>query len=165
MIPLTSEIIRFFKNQSYAIIATVDADTTPHNSCKGIIDINADGQVYLLDLYLGKTYKNLQRNPRVGICAVDEHKFKGYCLKGKARILPFATLEAPILKAWEEMITRRLTQRVIKNISGQKGHPKHPEALLPRPKYMLMVEVEEVVNMTPAHILQGGQNVQDGGSI
>ncbi|MFA4842614.1 MAG: hypothetical protein WC658_02110 [Candidatus Omnitrophota bacterium] len=44
-------------------------------------------QVYLFDLYHGQTYNNLKKNSGASITAVDEHRFKGYCLKGRAKLM------------------------------------------------------------------------------
>jgi uncharacterized pyridoxamine 5'-phosphate oxidase family protein len=151
---LTNEIIQFLQNQSFVIVSTIDKKGMPHNSCKGIIKINPKGLIYLLDVYKGKTYNNLKRNSKISLTAVDEHKFKGYCLKGKAKIILRKRLRSEILRAWQDRITSRLTQRLIRNIRGEKGHFRHPEILLPKPEYMILMEVKEIVDLTPSHIRQ-----------
>ena len=142
------EIADFFRGQSFLVITTVDSNGTPHSSCKGLVDISASGKVYLLDLYKGRTFNNLKNNPRINITGVDEHKFKGYCLKGSAMISSVGELDPQILKAWEERITARITQRVLKNVAGGKGHQYHPEALLPKPEYLISMQVEEIVDLS-----------------
>lgn len=149
---LSDDIIQFFHSQGCVIVSTVDKDGFPHSACKGIIKISRNGQVYLLDLYRGKTYENLKINPHVSITAIDEHKFIGYCLKGKAEMMPEGKLGAHIIKAWESRISSRLTQRLLKNIREEKGHLRHPEILLPRPQYMIVMEVEEIIDLTPHHL-------------
>lgn len=149
---LSSEIISFFNNQGFTIISSIDEDGSPHNACKGLVKIDATGRVYLLDLYRGKTYTNLKANPHISVTAVDEHRFKGYCLKGKAIMVSKNDLPKDLIAAWEDRITSRLTKRVLKNIHEEKGHPRHPEILLPNPEYMIVIEVEEVVDLTPHHL-------------
>lgn len=149
MATLTKEIINFFQNQGFVILSTIDNNGTPHSSCKDIVDIDSGGKVYLLDAYRAKTFTNLENNPNASITVVDEHKFKGYCLKGKAKVIALDELAPKILKAWEERITSRMTNRVLKNIRGEKGHTEHPEVQLPKPQYMICIEVNEVVNLTP----------------
>lgn len=148
---IPNEVISFLHNQSFVIVSTTDKDGTPHSACKGIVDITKKGRVYLLDLYLKQTYINLRRSPKINITTVDEHKFKGYCLKGKAKILK-GKLPAHLLKAWDNRIASRITQRVLRNIHDEKGHPKHPEALLPKPEYIIVVEVNEIIDLTPQHL-------------
>lgn len=149
---LTDETIAFFYRQGFVIVSSIDPEGSIHNSCKGIVDINRSGRVYLFDLYLARTLDNLKRNPHISITAVDEHKFMGYSLKGKASLLTQDAASPQLIKAWEERITSRLTQRLLKNIREEKGHPGHPEALLPNPKYLIAMDVEDIIDLTPRHL-------------
>ncbi len=134
------------------IVSTIDEDGFPHTACKGIVKISSEGKVYLLDVYLKNTYANLKRNPKVGITAIDEHHFKGYCLQGQAKIHQVEKISAELLRAWEARIASRITQRLLKNIRDQKGHPAHPEAKLPQPEYMIEVDVDNIIDLTPQHL-------------
>ncbi|MFH0935777.1 MAG: pyridoxamine 5'-phosphate oxidase family protein [Candidatus Omnitrophota bacterium] len=144
--------IHFLQNQGCVVVSTIDKGGFPHSSCKGIVEITGDGRIYLLDVYKARTYENLKRNAHISITAVDEHRFRGYCLKGKAKIIPRDKLDQKIIKAWEASITGRLTQRLLRNIREEKGHPGHPEALLPQPQYLIAMDVNEVVDLTPGHL-------------
>lgn len=152
MARVAEEIIHFFKKQGFAIVSTLNSDGSIHAACKGIVKITPEGQVYLVDLYMGRTYQNLERNGVISISNADEHTFSGFSLEGKAGIVSRDKLEPEILKAWDELIVSRLTRRLLKNIREEKGHPAHPEALLPNPKYMIMMEVKEVIDLTPKHL-------------
>lgn len=149
---LSDEVVQFFHKQNFVIVSTIDKDGSSHNSCKGIVKINQNGRIYLLDLYKGETFKNLKRNSHIAVTAVDEHKFKGFYLKGKAKIVRRNRLSSRIITAWEKRLTHRITQRVLKNLRGETGHPRHPEVLLPKPEYMVVMEVKEVVDLTPHHL-------------
>ena len=151
---LPAEVVHFFHKQGFIIVSTVDSANTPHNSCKGIVEIDPKGRIYLLDLYRGMTLTNLRDNPNIGITAVDEHKFIGYCLKGKAKIADKKELNHRLVEAWEKRIANRITHRLLKNIHDEndKGHRRHPESLLPSPEYMIAVEIEEIVSLIPSHI-------------
>lgn len=149
---LNDEIIHFLQNQGCVVVSSIDKNGFLHSACKGIVKINRGGLIYLLDLYMGKTYANLRHNPHISITAIEEHKFSGYCLKGRAEILPEEKLRPQIIRAWEDKITSRLTRRLLKNIREEKGHPRHPEVLLPKPKYMIVMQVEEIVDLTPHHL-------------
>lgn len=152
MAVLNDSIINFFQNQGCVLVNTIDENGVPHSSCKGIIEINKQGRVYLFDLYRQRTQRNLKQNPKISITAFNEHKFIGFCLKGKAIAVTAAEIDSNLLKAWEERITGRLTQRLLKNIHEEKGHSYHPEALLPKPQYLIAMDVEEIVDLTPQHI-------------
>ena len=149
---IPEDIVQFLRNQGFVIVSTIDEKGMPHASCKGIVKISPNGRIYLLDLYRAATYHNLKRNRFLSITAVDEHKFRGYCLKGKASMIMDAEIKDEIIKAWEERITSRLTQRLLKNIREEKGHPRHPEILLPKPEYLIVMDVGEINDLTPHHI-------------
>lgn len=152
MVKLGSDIINFFENQGCVVVATIDGRGLPHVSCKGMIKIEEPGRLYLLDAYHGQTFKNLQENPSASATVFNEHKFKGFCLKGKARLIHENELTQDFLKLWEKKIAGRLAQRLLKNIREEKGHRGHPEASLPNPKYMIVLEVKEIVDLTPSHL-------------
>lgn len=149
---IDSDIVKFFQNQRFTIISTIDKKGYPHNSCKGIVEINKSGRVYLMDLYKARTYENLRDNPVISITAVDEHKFIGYCVKGKAKIIPKDKVNKRVLKLWESNITSRISHRLLKNLAGEKGHVTHPEALLPKPTYLIEVIIDEIIDLIPGHI-------------
>ena len=146
---LPDRVIEFLREQSFVIVSTIDKNGLVHNSCKGLVNINNTGQVYLLDLYKSRTFENLNRNPSLSITSVDEHRFIGYCLKGKGKIVENAALNPEIIADWEARITSRLSKRLIKNIRGEKGSRGHPEAVLPKPEYMIVMAVEEIVDLSP----------------
>lgn len=149
---LSDDIVQFFCNQGCVIVSTIDKNGFPHNACKGIVAIKHSGRVYLLDLYRAKTFENLNARPSISITAIDEHKFIGYSLKGKGRIITKEQINPELMKHWEDRIASRLTRRLLRNIHEERGHPRHPEVLLPKPEYMISMEVEEIVDLTPRHL-------------
>jgi len=146
---IPTQVIDFLSAQSFVIVSSLDKNGFPHSSCKNIVKLDPLGEVYLIDVYSGMTGENIRRNPQVSISAVDEHKFAGYCLKGKARILPDDHISQEIIKSWEDNITSRLTQRLLRNLAQDKAHNHHPEASLPKPKHLIIMEVEEIIDLAP----------------
>lgn len=149
---IPTEIIEFLRTQGFVVISSIDKSGYPHTSCKAIIKLEPSGEIFLMDVYHGTTCENIKHNPQISISAVDEHKFAGYCLKGKGKILPDNDMSQEILKIWEDNVTSRLAKRLLKNLSGDKGHGYHPEASLPHPKHIIAIEVEEIVDLAPYHL-------------
>lgn len=149
---IPDEVVSFFKKQHYVILTTIGADGVPHGACKGIARMTRGGEVYLVDLYKGTTYGNLAGNAHVSITAVDEHVFRGYCLKGSAEIVGSGSLAPSLIRAWERRLSSRITHRIIKSLRGDRGHPRQPEALMPQPQYLILMRVAEIVNLTPGNI-------------
>lgn len=153
MIRLNDDILRFFKKQHFVIVSTICGMTgKPHNSCKGIVNINKGGIIYLLDLYKGRTHENLKKNTHISITAVDEHRFQGWCIKGRAKIITGKKVTPDIIRAWEDKIAGRITHRLLKNIKEERRHKRHPEAQLPMPEYLIVMETEEIVDLSPGHV-------------
>jgi hypothetical protein len=106
----------------------------------------------LIDLYRANTYRNLQERPTISITAVDEHLFIGYNLKGKAKIVEREKIKKHIIKKWEEHLIKRISKRLIKNIKEDRRSSHHPEARFPLPQYLIEVDVEDIVDLTPHHL-------------
>ncbi len=153
---IPAAIADFLQLQGFVIVSSIDEQGFPHNSCKGIVKIDKRGEIYLMDVYHGLTCQNIKREPKISISAVDEHKFMGYCLKGKARIMPDDNISHEIIKSWEDNITSRLAKRLLKNLAEEKSRSHHPEASLPGPKHLISVVVEEIVDLAPNHLRKDG---------
>lgn len=151
MVGIPEEVAVFFERQTFVIVSTIDENGNIHCSAKGLVGLDGAGQVYLLDLYKRKTWNNIQQNPAISITAVNEQEFAGYSLKGTARIVPKEDVKSEVVKAWERKIVRRISERLIKNVQGE-DRSMQPEAHLPSPQYLIVMEVSEIVDLTPAHI-------------
>lgn len=147
---LNDDIINFLHSQGFVIVSTIDKAGMIHTSAKGIVGIEPEGKIFIVDLYKAKTYGNLKRDPRVSITAVDEHKFMGFNLQGKAKIVMKEDMGAHIVKAWEEKIVQRITKRMLRGVqSGSKSKTHFEAKLLPQPKYVIEVDVENIIDLAP----------------
>jgi uncharacterized pyridoxamine 5'-phosphate oxidase family protein len=156
MTRLNDDVMDFFKTPSFVIVTTIDPDGTPHDSCKDVVRLSRDGRIYLLDLYMRNTFRNLKSNPNMCVAGVDEHHFAGYCLKGIGRIIKIDELRVQVIKAWQKKVDSRIVTRILRNMKDERGHPAQPESLLPRPEYMIVMDVSDIIDLTPAHIKAAG---------
>ncbi|MDD5116283.1 MAG: pyridoxamine 5'-phosphate oxidase family protein [Candidatus Omnitrophica bacterium] len=145
-------IADFLRNQGFVIVSSIDENGFPHVSCKDIVRVDPLGQIYLIDVHHGLTVKNLRANPLISVSGIDEPRFMGYCLKGRARVLPRHEISQEFIRAWEDNITSRLAKRLLHNLSQDKARAHHPEASLPSPKYLIIVALEEIVDLTPKYL-------------
>jgi len=159
---LSPAIINFFRHQNFVIVSTLDAEKNIHCSAKGIAGVEKEGKIYLIDLYFAQTFENLRRDPTISLTSVDEHIFTGYTLKGKAEIIEREKIAAHIVKSWEEKVVQRVSTRVIKNIRKDQQGKHHPEARFPHPKYLIVATIEEVVDLTPAHLKKPLKDTEKG---
>ena len=145
-------IIDFLRTQDFVIVSSIDKNGFPHSSCKAIVKIDPAGEIYLVDAFHGVTSENIERNPQISISVVDEHKFIGYCLKGKASKMSDNSISQEMIKTWEDNITARLAKRLLKNLVQDQGQRHHPEASLPQLKHLIVLEVEEIINLALYHL-------------
>jgi len=149
---ISTVVVDFLRTQGFVLVSSIDKNGFPHSSAKAIVKIDPAGEIYLVDVYHGVTSENIDRNPRISISAVDEHKFVGYCLKGKASKLPDNFINQEMIKTWEDNITSRLAKRLLRNLVQDQGLKHHPEASLPHPKHLIVLKVEEIVDLSPRHL-------------
>ena len=151
MIPISSKIASFLRKQKIAVISTFNGEGKIHCSVKGILGVDEKGKMCLIDLYYNKTYENLKKNPKSSITVVDEEKFIGYTLQGQAHIVPKDSIEPRLLDHWEERMLERISKRVIDGVQSGKKTSSHHEARLPRkPKYLIELQVENIIDLSPS---------------
>jgi len=147
---LPENVYKFFVKQGYVIVSTLDEKGGIHCSAKGIVGIEAEGKVFIIDLYHHSTYHNLLKNNLVSITAVNEKEFTGYTLQGTAKIIPREDIQDHIVAKWEDAIIARISNRVQNSIQAGKKSDTHHEAHLPyHPKYLIEIDVENIIDLTP----------------
>ena len=146
---LNDRVIRFFQQEGCAIVCTLDKEGTINCSVKGIVGLEEE-RVFLIDLYHGKTFENLRNNSKISLTAIDKHEFPGYNIKGIAKIVEHEKIKDHIIKEWEERVIKKISDRIIKNVKKNTAERHHPEANFPSPKYLIEVDVNEIIDLAPA---------------
>lgn len=124
MSSISGEIKDFLKNY-LAYVATVDEKGMPNVVPKGDMAILDDNTVVFADLYSHQTKKNLTQNPNIAITVVNPASYRGYQLKGKAKIIEQGK-EYNLLS---------------KQLCGE-GQLNHPDA-----KYAVKVNVNKIIDI------------------
>jgi len=127
---LTTNIINLVNSQSYVLVSTIDGKGYIHSVAKGVVNITPGGAVSIIDLYKKDTYNNLKKNSLISVTVVDEPKFMGYTLKGKAKIIEKDSLDQNLLAQWEKKVIERISRRLITSVQKDKVGSHHPEAAL-----------------------------------
>ncbi len=151
MTKIPDAVTRFLEKRGFVIVSTIDSRGRIHCAAKGIVRMDKKGKVYLLDLYKGQTFKNLCGNPAISITAIDERHFAGYTLQGKAAIVRQDIVEDDLAQ-WEDKIIGRISARVIDSVQREIKSSAHPEARLPQPKYLIVMEVVQIVDLKPPSV-------------
>lgn len=149
---LDKDILNFFEKQDSVVVSTIDAVGNIHCAIKGIVSAKEEDKVFLIDLYLRETFKNLKKNPLISITALDEHLFKGYTIQGEAEIISRDKIHEEIFEDWERRVVERISKRISRSVGAGLQSRVHHEAHLPtHPQYLIKVTVKNVVDLRPPH--------------
>lgn len=120
-----SEELKYFLKNYLSFVATVDEKGIPNVVPKGNMAILDDDTIVFADLYAHQTKKNLTRNPNIAITLVNPAGYRGYQLKGKAKIIERG-------KAYDA-----LNKQV-----NQGGQLNHPDA-----KYAVKIKINKIIDI------------------
>ena len=79
--------VQDFLTGKMAWVATAASDGMPNATPKGSVQLIDDEHLAFADLFSRKTRENLLANPKVSITVADQATYKGYQIKGYAKIL------------------------------------------------------------------------------
>ena len=145
------EVILFLEQQGCVVVSTMDQKKNIHCSVKGIVGIDPDGKIFVIDLYFHKTYANLKKNSTISITAVNEKKFKGYSLQGTAKMISRENIKEHLVEKWENKIIKRASERLIEGVQSGSKSKGHFEIDLPKqPKYLMEVDVTQIIDLRPS---------------
>ncbi|MFC1808752.1 pyridoxamine 5'-phosphate oxidase family protein [Candidatus Omnitrophota bacterium] len=140
-------LVTFLEKQHIVFVSTVNGRGEPNTVPKGICLVQPKGRIYVIDLYYGRTWRNLKRNNHITLCALDERHFRGYQFKGTGKVLKITPDHNHFVDVWHKKVSSRITHRLIENLrEDKKTH--HHEAHFPPPKAIIEVEVKEIISLT-----------------
>ncbi|MFC1907470.1 pyridoxamine 5'-phosphate oxidase family protein [Chloroflexota bacterium] len=123
MAKLNSEIKAVFERQ-LAVIATASTDGTPNIGPKGSMHVVDNETLAYSEGTGGKTFRNIQDNPKVAVLVVDRDNSDGYQVKGIAEVLTDGDLF--------EIVAKR---------SEARGRP--------HPKRVVKIKISEIYSIKP----------------
>jgi putative heme iron utilization protein len=160
---IPTEVSKFFLSQGFVIVATLDDNGQIHGSAKGLViieNINDKGRALIFDLYMNRTFRNLQKNTAISVMAIDERAFEGYVLQGTAKMILSEDVQPKLLDEWESRLVARISHRVISSVQRGKKSSIHPEIHLPkRPKYLIEMAVKNIINLSTPSIFKNNDTV------
>jgi predicted pyridoxine 5'-phosphate oxidase superfamily flavin-nucleotide-binding protein len=86
MAKLNEEMKALLASQQ-ALIATASPDGMPSIGAKGSTHLLDDEHIAFYELAGGRTWENLQKNPRIAIAVVDRNTMQGYRFVGTAELV------------------------------------------------------------------------------
>lgn len=142
---LDKEINQLLKSREFISIATCDLADQPNAAPKFFLKLE-DGHIYLVDYSIGRTWRNLQVNPRASLSLMDTEKLVGYQVNGTVEIIDKG---GEFEKIMHELVEREVTlsaKRIIEGVTSGKKHTNF-ELDISKKFAILKIKVEEVAQI------------------
>ncbi|MDD5120888.1 MAG: pyridoxamine 5'-phosphate oxidase family protein [Candidatus Omnitrophica bacterium] len=144
---IVENALKFLKKREFVEIATADKEGKPNSAPKILLKAE-DREVYLIDYSIGKTFYNLQVNPRVCFSFIDSNSLFGYRLSGKAEIIEKGLIYDECLKELREKEIKLTVERVVKGVHDNKDH-KNFELEMSGHFLIYKIKIEEGSEISP----------------
>ncbi|MBN2482755.1 MAG: pyridoxamine 5'-phosphate oxidase family protein [Candidatus Omnitrophica bacterium] len=144
----TKEIMDFLRRQVFLFIGTSDKRGRPHTSAKPLLKIE-DNYIYLVDFVVGRTYKNIKRNPKISLSAVDMNKVIGYQLYGRAEVIDKGDVFRQLSGEMNSKQVRLATERVIQGVR-KSTRSLVDELISLKTVSILKIRIKEVSQIKPS---------------
>lgn len=149
---LTEPILELLSVREFISVASADFDGRPNVAPKFILTVE-DDCIYLVDYVIGRTYRNIETNPRVSLSTVDIRTLVGYQLNGNVEMISQGPVYDELLKKMHDKQISFSTKRIIEGVRRQRTH-EHFELTFPEKVIIFKIKIEEVVEIGPSGKLE-----------
>ncbi len=140
------------ESREFISVATSDLEARPNAAPKFLLKVEKDF-IYLVDYIIGRTFENLQINPKVSLSFIDSFTLIGYQINGKVEIIDSGAEYKDILKELQNKQIDLSTKRVMDGVVKGQVHKAY-EVGSPEQFVILKIKVEEVVEIRPSGTLK-----------
>jgi predicted pyridoxine 5'-phosphate oxidase superfamily flavin-nucleotide-binding protein len=123
MAKLTDEMKTLIAGQQ-AYVGTASSDGRPSIGLKGSARVYDDSHIVFFEMVGGRTWENIQANPRVAVVVADKSKMQGFRFEGKV----------------EDLLTSGPLYEEAKKVSAAMKIPVPPKAAV-------LVEIEDIYDL------------------
>ncbi|MDD5692059.1 MAG: pyridoxamine 5'-phosphate oxidase family protein [Candidatus Omnitrophica bacterium] len=145
---INKNIKALIESREFISVATSDPEARPNAAPKFLLKVE-DDHIYLVDYVIGRTFRNLQVNPRISLSFLDSATLMGYQVNGKVEIIDSGKEYATVLKELRDKQIDLSIKRVIEGVTKGKSHKAY-EVSIPEQFVILKVKAEEIVQIQPS---------------
>ena len=149
---INKNIKALIESREFISVASCDLEARPNAAPKFLLKVEGD-YIYLVDYIIGRTFRNLQVNPRVSLSFIDNNTLIGYQVNGKVEIINEGVEYREILKELQYKQIDLSAKRVVEGVVKGQSH-KSFEVAIPDHFVIFKVKMEEVVEMRPSGTLK-----------
>ncbi|MDD5409375.1 MAG: pyridoxamine 5'-phosphate oxidase family protein [Candidatus Omnitrophica bacterium] len=140
------------ESREFISMASCDLEFRPNAAPKFLLKVEGN-YLYLVDYIIGRTFTNLQVNPRASLSFIDSNTLIGYQINGRVEIIDAGPEYKEIIKELQHKQINLSIARVIEGVTKGKAH-KSFEVAIPDQFVIFKVKMEEVVEMRPSGTLK-----------
>jgi len=140
------------ESREFMSLASCDLESRPNAAPKFLLKVEGDC-LYLVDYVIGRTFANLQINPRASLSFIDSNTLIGYQINGQVEIIDSGPEYKQMIKELQHKQIDLSIARVIEGVTKGKAH-KSFEVASPDQFVIFKVKMEEVVEMRPSGTLK-----------
>lgn len=137
-----------FKNVKFVDVATCDFDGRPNAAPKLVLKYDKKF-IYLIDYIIGRTFINLQINPKVSLSFMNNDKLTAYQVNGSVRIISKGGIFNKIIKEFQKRKISLSVERIIEGVHRMKKHDIY-ELEIKKKFVIFKVKIEELVEINPS---------------
>jgi nitroimidazol reductase NimA-like FMN-containing flavoprotein (pyridoxamine 5'-phosphate oxidase superfamily) len=141
----TREIIELLKGIEFVHVSTCDERGRPNAAPKFLLKVEGNF-IYLVDYTIGRTWRNLKKNPRISFSFLDEGTLVGYQINGRAQIVDCGPLYGQLCDEMKERKIRLSVEHLIREVRGGKRRENF-EVSIANKFVIFKVEPEEIVEL------------------
>jgi len=140
------------ESREFISLASCDLSGRPNAAPKFLLKVSGD-YLYLVDYIIGRTFSNLQINPRASLSFIDSNTLIGYQINGRVEIIDSGSEYEEIIKELHHKQIDLSIARVIEGVTKGKAHKSY-EVAIPEQFVIFKVKMEEIVEMRPSGTLK-----------
>jgi len=149
---MNKKLLELLNEREFVSVATCNFDGRPNAAPKFLLKIQ-DNYIYLVDYIIGRTFQNLQVNPRLSISFMDTNSLVGYQLNGKVLVIEsgpeYDIFVKELFQREIDLSARRIVEGVTKGKSHQGFELASSDSFV-----IFKVKIEEIVEMSSSGVLK-----------
>ncbi|MDP8234085.1 MAG: pyridoxamine 5'-phosphate oxidase family protein [Candidatus Saelkia tenebricola] len=142
---IVSKLNELLKNATFIDVATCDFEGRPNAAPKFLLK-HEGNCIYLIDYTIGKTYYNININPKVSLPAMNFDTLNGYQINGDCEIIEKGPEYEKLTKKLHERVKNLSVERLVSGIKEEKPHVNF-EITFPKSVIIFKVIVKEIVEI------------------
>ncbi len=144
---ISKELNKVLRKKEFINVGSCDFKGRPNVAPKFLLKVDGD-YMYLVDYVMGRTWRNLKKNPRLSLSTLNQDTLMGYQLNGSVDMIKEGSSYEKLLTEYRDKQIDFSAVRVAEGVRRGREH-EHTEAAFPEKVVFFKVKIEEIVKIVP----------------